>query len=602
MKTQLLNPTQWMRWAALALCTAGVITAQASSTFVTFSVDMGTNILNGTFVPGTDSISVHGTFDGWTTGASLFQEGSGTVYTNTLNNTTDANGNVMNYKFVNSNPAFSSTGGYEVLATGQNRAVLLPTNSGASLILPTPFYADSGAAVTNDVNFEVDVSQQIALGVFTPGTSSVEVRGLFNSWTGGAFTLTNNPNIFITNQFGLVTSNVWVGSTNIIGSPAGVQAFKYVIQPGTVWDTPDSANSDGGGNRYFFNVAQTLPLVNFADAPYAPLSTNVFSVDMSAQLYYGNWNPSMPVALAGSFNNWNTGTPYMTNNPSDDNTNIFYETVVLGEGSTPQYKFTYQGSGGTVWENPNPPTLGGNRFFIVSTSTNNDVLPTVFFSDLSQNDLLVTDVWVTFTVSMTNASQYPSGPAFDPNSDTVFVNSPNFTGSWLGWDPISLSGNVLTNNPLGSEVYQGTFMIPKGQPVNITYKFGIDGADNEAGSGNNHGRVIRSLAINPPGNPYNAPIYNLPMDTFGNQYNEPSFGQLAAVKGSGGTVQVSWLGAPNVTIQTRTNLTGSASAWVNHPETGGAVWSAGTNGPNGLVSVTNWPAAGSQLYFRLSQQ
>jgi hypothetical protein len=561
---------------------------------------MGTNILNGTFVPGTDSISVHGTFDGWGAGMALVQRDSSTVYTNTVDNTHDANGGVMNFKFVNSNPSIGN-GGYESLPTGQNRAVLLPATSGASLTLPTPFFGDSGAAVTNSVGFQVDVSQQIALGVFTPGTSYVEVRGLFNGWTGGAFTLTNNPNIFVTNQFGLVTSNVWVGSTDIVGSPAGVQAYKYVLQPGTTWDSPDAANSDSGNNRYFFNVAQTLPLVNFADAPFAPLSTNLFSVDMSAQVYYGNWDPSMPVELAGGFTSWATSPILMTNNPSAANTNIYYAEAVLGEGSTPQYKFIYQAAGGTVWENPNPPTLGGNRFFTVPTTTNYNVLPTVFFSDLSVNDVLATNVWVTFTVNMTNASQYPTGPAFDPNSDSVFVNSPNFNGSWFGWDPISLAGNVLTNNPVGSEVYQGTFMIPKGQPINITYKFGINGADNEAGSGNNHGRVVRTLAINPPSNPYNGPVYNLPMDTFGNQYNEPSFGQLAAAKARDGTVQVTWLGAPNVAIQASTRLPGNVDSWINHPETGGAVWSAGTNGPNGLVSVTNWPASGNELFFRLRQ-
>jgi hypothetical protein len=55
-----------------------------------------------------------------------------------------------------------------------------------------------------------------------------------------------------------------------------------------------------------------------------------------------------------------------------------------------------------------------------------------------------------------------------------------------------------------------------------------------------------------------------------------------------------------VEVQTRTNLI--SGSWVSHPETAGTVWTAGTNSVNGLVSVTNWPAGGGTLFFRLIQQ
>lgn len=282
----------------------------------------------------------------------------------------------------------------------------------------------------------------------------------------------------------------------------------------------------------------------------------------------------------------------MTNNPTASNTNIYYAVVVIGQGSTPQYKFTYQGAGGTVWESVNPPTpsIGGNRFFMVPSLVST-TLPAVFFSGTSIYDLLTTNVWVTFTVSMTNASQYPSGPAFNFGSDNVYVNGPAFTGAWLGWDPISLASYQLTNNPIGSEVYSGQFLIPLGSALKTTYKYSINGVDNEAGSGNDRGRYIRSTVTG---------AYSFPMDTFGSQYNEPSFGQLAVGKMSAGTVPLSWLGAPNVQVQTCTNLT--SGSWVSHPETSGAVWSAGINSTNGLVSVTNWPAGSGKLFFRLMQQ
>ncbi|MEI9960878.1 MAG: hypothetical protein WDM76_07010 [Limisphaerales bacterium] len=241
--------------ASLLLCTAGIVSAHAS-TFVTFSVDMATNIANATFNPGVDTIEAHGTFNGY--GAfNLVQQGDSTIYTNTVNDTTDANGAVMQYKFVINGSAWENVPN----ASGGNRYVLLPPNSGDSLILPTAFYADAGTAVTNDITFQVDVSQQIALGNFTPGTSSVEVRGtgVPNTWSGGNI-LTLDPSIIRTNQFGLTTTNVYTGTFPVIGSPGGFQEYKFVINnPSTQWESPQAPNADNGGNRYFANVVQLYP-------------------------------------------------------------------------------------------------------------------------------------------------------------------------------------------------------------------------------------------------------------------------------------------------------------------------------------------------------
>src|ERR1700685_3114769 len=137
----------------LMLCTAGITTVKASSTIVTFSVDMSTNVLLGTFVPGTDTVSVRGTFN--TYGAfNLVQDASQLpeyIYTNIVNDTADANGGELQYKFYDSN---ASSTGWENPATGQNRCALLSTNNGASLVLPTAFFSDAGAPVANVVNFQ----------------------------------------------------------------------------------------------------------------------------------------------------------------------------------------------------------------------------------------------------------------------------------------------------------------------------------------------------------------------------------------------------------------------------------------------------------------
>ncbi len=562
------------------LCFGGALAVQAQSTFVTFSVDMTTNYAAGTFTPGVDTVDVIGTFDGWSGGASMSQDVSKLpeiIYTNTVNDTADTNGTYVQYKF-------QLDGTYENLEAGYgNRAAFLPTTVGASLVIPTPFYSDNGGPVTNEVTFQVDMSQWINLGLFTNSTGTVTVNGYFNGWS-GVNPLTWTPTILETNQYGLVTSNVWTGTVPIAYSPNCTVLYKFV-ENGNYESSPNNLDS---GNRFFISTPpqETLPVVFFDDSPFSPLAQVTFSVDMSAQLYYGDWVPSDGVFCQGINGDWNNDTVNtMTNNPSASNTNIYYVTYTLGEGASQQYKFTYEGSSGTVYEDPT--STGGNNRSITVPLESVVSVPTVYFSDLSIDDLLVTNILVTFSVDMSNAVEYSTGTPFGAG-DTVYVN-----GAWIdwpNWDPIDLAPYQLTNVP-GTEIYSGQFLVPKGGSIPMTYKYGIDGEDNEAASGDNHERYIRSTATG---------SYSFPMDTFGNQYNEPSFGELSAKPGTGGTVQLSWLGAPNVQVQTANSLTGNS--WTDQAQTAGTVWSAGINSTNGLISVTNWPTVGGSLYFRLIQQ
>jgi hypothetical protein len=140
--------------------------------------------------------------------------------------------------------------------------------------------------------------------------------------------------------------------------------------------------------------------------------------------------------------------------------------------------------------------------------------------------------------------------------------------------------------------------------VDCAYKYGTDpdGAnggptDDEAASGLNHIRVIRSTAMNP---------YILPTDTFGDQYGEPFFssantsgGNLTVGALSGGAVPVQWLGCPGARLAWSTNL--SNGNWQQITATDGTNWTSGFSSTNGFVSQTNWPTAGTQVYFRLAK-
>ena len=116
-------------------------------------------------------------------------------------------------------------------------------------------------------------------------------------------------------------------------------------------------------------------------------------------------------------------------------------------------------------------------------------------------------------------------------------------------------------------------MVPKGTPLALTYKYSIDGPDNEAGFEQNHVRYIRNV-----GN------YIMPLDVFGSQKVEPSFGNLNIGLAPSSRVLLTWLGLPGVHLQMTTNLVGAV--WQDHLETTG-------------LSSTNWSIGSNpKLFFR----
>ena len=597
-------------FAGMLFCAAGIAAAQAD-TIVTFSVDMGTNIVNNTFTNGIDTISVHGTFNGWGSGVTLVQQGGTTVYTNTVDDASDANGGTLKYKFVNSNPAFNGSGGYENLADGGgNRCAILPAVSGSSLVLPTPFYADSGAPVTfaSTITFQVDMSQQINLGFFTNGADTAYVVGNFNGWNITGNPLARDPSILVTNQpSGIVTSNVYTGTfTSVAVSPNAHMAYQFGID-GNYVDSPQGNNNDGGGNRFFTMLPtnQTLPVVFIKDAPFSLLiaSNITFSVDMSiVALTDTNFNPAS-VTVNGDLMGW--GGVAMTNNPGAGNTNLytatgsFFDTV--GQSVNYQYRYTLLNSPSTtVYDHLNGANGGGgNRVYLVKNVPGTNLLSV--FNDASRDDYFLQPAPVLFSVDM-NGAVGTDAHAFNPSADSVYINGT--FANWYAWaggiNPAPAPAGYQMVEVGFSTIYTNTIVCPPG-PVAISYKYGMDinsvnagPADDEAASGQNHSRVVRATGFNP---------YVMAQDKFGYQYSEPVFninnpagGRLAVGPASGGSVPVSWLGRPGAQLQVSASL--NNPVWQSIPATDGTNWTAGYSSTNGFVSVTNWPAAGN-TFFRL---
>ena len=638
--------------ACLVFCAAGIMTAHAYSTIITFSVDMSTNLANGSFNPappagtGSDVVSVFGTFNGYANpGLVLFQEGSSSIYTNSYNDTGDTNGDTMAYRFL-------VNGNAETLSCYDNRAAWLPATNGASLILPTAYYGGDGPVVAINVKFQVDMSEEIELGNFNPSLgNTVVIAGSINGWSptaGSQYVLTNDPSIAVTNNNftpPLVDHNVYTVTLPITtcangGTGSGglavtneIQEWQYVEMPGYSWGTPGPANNDRSGNRFFIdNTNQVLPLVTFNDAPYTPLAKVTLNLDMSAiALYDTNFVPNSITAW-GTFNGWGGGV-VLTNNLKAANTNLYSATVNMGEGVAYilQYRYTNSYDNGWVYDygqDGGPNSANNNNYRrVINLPVTSTVLttnfPTVYFNDLSPNDCLPAATAVTFSVDMTNAVG-TDGHSFSASAgDGVYINGmfagaspsqPNggISQSWYGW---SGGANIIAAPPgfqmieegTGT-VYTNTVVLPAGTPVALSYQYGMDPGgynggptQDEAPVNTVHYRVIRSTGFNP---------YVMPTDTFTNQpYVEPFFstgnigangslagGNLTVGAPAGGKIPVTWLGRPGANLQVGTNLV--VGTWQNLPVTDGTNWTTGSSSPNGFVSQTNWPAGG-KAFFRL---
>ncbi len=628
-------------WAGLMLCAAGIMTVQAQTTLI-FSVDMATNIANGSFNPpapagtGTDTIDVRGAFNGWAP-LLLAQQGTSTVWTNSA--VDSANGVTFDYKFY-------LDGNGETTACYDNRTAMLPATPGATLVLPTHFYNDIGPGITINVKFQVDMTEQLLLGNFKPlSGDTVVIAGAFDGWStapGAQFTLTNDPSIRVTNNTvtpALVFSNVYTITAPITqcsaytGLPAtnASQDFKYVIMPEGNWEASSSADSNDNGNRWLTETGnQTLPLVFFADQPYS-IAHLTFNLDMSGVAKYDTNFIAGSVTAWGTFNGW-AGGVQLNNSLAAPNTNLYSATVTVGEGApyTVQFRYTNAYTGAWVYDygqdgGPNSANNNNYRHTFNFPVTGAPLYTNLnyYFNDLAPDDYLPQDTAVQFSVDMTGAVA-TNGVAFVPGTDGLYING-MFAGAtpsqpdpaagtsqlWYPWtsgvNPVAAPPGYQMMREGATEIYTNTIIMPKGTPVALSYQYGIDvgnanggPVENEALPQNVHYRGVRSTQFNP---------YVMPTDTFSaNPYVEPFFstgnigangsltgGNLTVGAPVAGKVPVSWLGRPGANLQSASSLSGP---WQNIPSTDGTNWTIGSSSTNGFVSVTNWPSSGN-TFFRL---
>jgi hypothetical protein len=635
--------TTFQKCAILAGLLFGTAASAVAGNVVTFQVDMSSQISAATFDPTTNHVYVSGTLNGFASTAAisngllLTNDPAGSnpaLYLGTTNDTLDANGSQMAWKFVTDAPNFSGNGGYETTLTGGNRLWVLGTNT--TITLPYTFFNDAGPQGAYQALFRVDMAAPIFVGTFNTNTMTVEVQGDFEGWSSG-YTLISDPSILTTNG-GVVTSNVYTGTFPLVGSPGQLNHFKYVINNGGTlsYEQPNAINGDAGasGNRFVLidtnQSPQILPLVDFSDIVPSQVVTNtvVFQVDMSVMHWLGilDASNSSVVSVQGAFNGWNSTGYSMTNDPNASNTNIYSIAVpnqIAGVGTVvSQFKFLCNPSGNSGYEpgsafltyNLNGAIVaagGGNRTWIMPHVNNSTVvLPVVYYGDVQPGNNFPVPTLVTFNVNMTNAvtgtnAANPTPYAFNPSTDRVYINGVNYFAPTtantvnIGAGTVAYGGDatntailpfLMTNNPPGSEIYSLQVLVPAGYPVRTaSYRYSINGTNNEGisnGITNGlpstgatiHRRIIRGLGA-----------VQMPLDTFGNLLNEStSIGTLTAGPGSGGNVPITWPARHGVILQVTTNLQGTNTVWTPLYNTDG-------------IGTTNYPLTGPKQFFELVQ-
>ena len=205
--------------------------------------------------------------------------------------------------------------------------------------------------VTNQVVFAVDMSSQIQLGLFVPGTDAVFVSGGFNGWPGtgvGALVLTNVP--FYNNG---LNANIYYATNTFVGSPSSLGSeYKFTDNHAGIGYEPRSANRS-------FNLLSTnglimLPVVSFGDVTTSdylngPIdltfrvnmngATNTFGVAWAGQGVYINGN-----FLNGGWSaTWNNlSLPQMTEElPTGSGIYTFTYTVPAGNPVNVKYKYSF---------------------------------------------------------------------------------------------------------------------------------------------------------------------------------------------------------------------------------------------------------------------
>lgn len=328
-------------------------------------------------------------------------------------------------------------------------------------VLPVVFFNDESEAPQPDVRevvFSVDMSVQIALGNFTPGSEDViALAGSFNDWSAVALSESEAPGIYSV-------------ALNIEGPEGASADYKFVLN--NVFEL------DGLPNRTFdfgpAGMQQVLPVVFFDDKDELPepepTRPVTFSVNMSVQQQLGLFDPALgdEVNVRGNINDTN----FMTNFFMNPAGNGIYDVTIDVEGDAGlaiEYKFFVRAGEGREFPNGGWEIIDGdpdlNRSFTLGEADLPQVLDTFFFNNDEGAVIPEPEVRnVTFLVDM--SVQQASGFYQPGIGDAVWVGA-----TFNGFQPV----NQMTL--VADGVYSVGIDVEGDEGSPVEYKFFITAGD-----------------------------------------------------------------------------------------------------------------------------
>jgi hypothetical protein len=352
--------------AGLGVMFCSAATALAGQ--VTFQVNMSAQTALGNFNPALDTVSVAGdAINGWSTTASLLAPSptDPNIWLGTFE-VTGAAGITVQYKFVMLTSSGTTWEGN--VGPGGPTGNRTLTLSDADQTLPVVFFNNvtSGAKVSADVTFQVNMAVQIALGSFDGSLGTVSVAGEFNGWSTSEFVLTQSAS----------DPDIWVGTRTLTGAADSSINYKFVMN-GSTWE--GNVGLNGAQNRALTltSTAQVLPVVFFNNVTAVPSNIPItFQVNLAVWIAQGNFDPAMgTVSVAGDLlNNWNTSASVLTRSATDPN--LWAGTFEVNSSAGAVMLFKYVLNDGATWESID------NRSYTIA-STDPQVLPPVFFNNVN---------------------------------------------------------------------------------------------------------------------------------------------------------------------------------------------------------------------------
>jgi hypothetical protein len=507
----------------------GSLAAQ-TNTEVVFQCDMNVQITLGQFDPSSAQVVVRGELNAWGCSAPMTDDDGDGIYEIVLPRDNLAPGSYP-YKFNVGCLDSGWEGGGDRLYTVTGSET--DTDGNGYVEVTTHRYFDDIDTPGKDteVLFRCDMNVQISLGVFTAGVDTVHLRGEINGW--GCTEMTDDDG-----------DGVYEVSVQKTGVAPKTYGYKFNIDCGDHWESGDNrfytitgseADADGDGfveasiTRFFDDIDSATP-THDVDLR--------FRCDMSAQITLGRFVPGVDtLQLRGEINTW--GCSEMADEDGDGVYEISFKLPGLPE-KTYEYKFNI--NCGNLWED------GGNRQYTVdgtAPDTDGDGFGEItllrFFNDTSPDDLLLSDVTVVFSVDLSSVRRaldagrtiVPVQDHGGPIASFAEITSVGVTGPFAGWNWTQFTPqNLLVDDGTGFDsvagdsIFTGAYVLVAGSSRDLTYKYSLNGYDNEAGFGNDHAVRIDG----------DAPELHLAVDCYGSLNTDPRlpFGSVDGAFGCGG--------------------------------------------------------------------